>query len=134
MNLFKEIVSHLSVLYNNRASCHQHVCDFKSCIRDCDQGLRALAGDGGAQQELALKLRMKRAHAFESLEKYTDALAEYERVMQIDSRFRNVQESYGRVRRLLISTGKLGMLLSLFFLLLLTLLSQINRLGINNFF
>lgn len=100
--------SHLSVLYNNRASCHQHICDYRACIRDCDLGLELLSDSNDNKTELALKLRLKRAHAFESLEKYSDALAEYERIMQVDPRFRNVQESYGRVRRTLIDTGKLG--------------------------
>lgn len=97
----------MSVLYNNRASCHQHICDYKSCIKDCDQGLDLL-NNGSDKTELSLKLRLKKAHAFESLEKYTDALAEYERIMQVDSKFRNVQQSYGRVRKVLIDSGKLG--------------------------
>lgn len=58
--------------------------------------------------ELLLKLRFKRAHALEMLEKYTDSLAEYERIMQVNARFKNVQENYGRVRRVLIESGKFG--------------------------
>lgn len=62
----------------------------------------------GSFKELGLKLRTKRAHSLEMLEKYSESLLEYERIMQVDTRFKNAQEGYNRVRRMLIETGKLG--------------------------
>lgn len=100
-----DLRSHLSVLYNNRASCYQHICDYKSCIGDCDKGLELVSSPNS---ELTLKLLLKKAHALEMIEKYSDSLVHYEKIMQIDAKFKNVQQSYGRVRKVLIDSGKLG--------------------------
>ena len=49
------------------------------------------------------------------IEKYSDSLVHYEKIMQIDAKFKNVQQSYGRVRKVLIDSGKLGIRRRMFF-------------------
>lgn len=60
---------HLSSLYSNRAACHFKTGDPRSCISDCAAAL-----------ELVLhspKPLLRRAQAYEQLEKYAEAFADY---------------------------------------------------------
>ena len=112
-----EIRTHLSTLHNNRASCLEHICDYKACIVDCDAGLVHLNQISSSTQQpssssstsdlLRLKLQFKKAHSLEMSEKYTQAFVEYESLMRVDSQFRNVQANYNRVRKILVESGKI---------------------------
>lgn len=100
----------MTVLYSNRASCHQNICDYKSCIDDCNKGLELVSKLAQDENLLStkLKLKYKKAHALEMNEKYEEAFIEYEGLMKLDSRFKNVQLNYNRVRNLLNQSGKLN--------------------------
>ena len=97
----------LAILYNNRASCNQNICDYKQCISDCDIGIELLSEASLPNSDLNLKLLWKKACALEHIERYADAFKAYESLMRIDSKFKNVQMNYNRVRNLLNETGKL---------------------------
>ena len=89
----------LSILYSNRASCKQKTGDFKDSINDCNLSLE-IRGDN-------VKVLFKKAHVLELSEKYNDSLIEYQKIMRIDSTYKQAQEGYNRVKNLLISRGEL---------------------------
>ncbi len=97
----------MAILYSNRASCSQNICDYKPCIKDCELGLE-LVLERSDDKNLRLKLMWKKACALEAIEKYSDAFRVYEALMKIDSRFKTVQSSYNRVRNLLNQNGQLN--------------------------
>lgn len=106
--------SSLSVLYNNKAACSQKIGDYKSCIKDCNEGLDLIhslaSNDAKLTEEYKnqkLKLIYKKASSFELLEKYSDAFFEFEALMKIDSSFKNVQQSYNRICKILNENGDL---------------------------
>lgn len=105
-----EINNFMSVLYNNRASSYQNICDYKCCITDCDLGLNLLKDT--QNEQLKLKLLFKKASALEQNEKFEDAFLVYEQLMKLDSKFKNVQINYNRVRKVLSDSGKLNKLRS----------------------
>lgn len=106
--------SSLSVLYNNKAACSQKIGDYKSCIKDCNEGLDLInsltSNDSKLTEEYKnqkLKLIYKKASSYELLEKYSDAFFEFEALMKIDSSFKNVQQSYNRICKILNENGDL---------------------------
>lgn len=101
-NLF-EINQNLSVLFNNRATSHQNICDYKNCIQDCDSGLELVENN----ISLKCKLLFKKAHSLEMIEKYEAAFVVYEKLMKIDNKFKNVQLNFNRVKNILKENGKL---------------------------
>ncbi|CAF0712360.1 unnamed protein product [Brachionus calyciflorus] len=99
-----EINKNLSVLFNNRASCYQHIGDFKNCMKDCESGLDLVEDNFS----LKCKLLFKKAHALEMSEKYEESFSTYEILMKMDSKFKNVQLNYNRVRNILSQSGHLN--------------------------
>ena len=104
----------MAVLLNNRASSSQKICEYKSCIKDCDLGLESLNSmlENENSKNLMLKLLSKKADSLEKLEKFSDAFLVYETLMKIDSKFSNVQLNYNRIRNVLKESGQLNKILS----------------------
>ncbi|RNA25416.1 sperm-associated antigen 1 [Brachionus plicatilis] len=102
-DLLLEIDQNLSVLFNNRASSYQNICDFKNCIKDCESGLEIVEDN----VSLKCKLLFKKANSLEMLEKYEQAFEILETLMKIDNKFKNVQLNYNRVKGILKENGKL---------------------------
>ena len=103
--------NNLAVLYNNRASSFQRICDYKSCVNDCNSALDLLESMNETQTEnlkgLKLKILSKKGDSFEKLEKYMDAYLEYEKIMKLDITFKNAQTHYNRLRTILKDNGQL---------------------------
>ncbi|TNN27846.1 Sperm-associated antigen 1A [Liparis tanakae] len=98
----------LCTLYSNRAACHLKVGNSQECIQDCSR-------DGSRRdpvlpvssrlfiprralelQPFYLKPLLRRAMAYDSLERYRNAYADYKTVLQIDS---GVQAAHDGVNR-----------------------------------
>lgn len=101
-NLF-DINQNLSVLFNNRATSYQNICDYKNCIKDCESGLELVENN----ISLKCKLMFKKAHSLEMIEKYEAAYSDYETLMKIDNKFKNVQLNFNRVKNILKENGQL---------------------------
>ncbi|XP_071959727.1 sperm-associated antigen 1-like [Antedon mediterranea] len=66
----------LATLYSNRAACSHHVGDLRQCIQDCDSALQ--------RAPLLIKAYLRRAKAYETLERYGDAYVDFRNVFHID--------------------------------------------------
>ncbi|XP_077599796.1 sperm-associated antigen 1A-like [Stigmatopora nigra] len=84
----------LSILYSNRAACHLKVGNSPECIEDCTKALEL--------QPFSLKALLRRAAAYESLERYRKAYVDYKTVLQIDVEVRAANDSVHRITKLLI--------------------------------
>ncbi|XP_015452725.1 mitochondrial import receptor subunit TOM34 isoform X1 [Pteropus alecto] len=65
-----------SVLYSNRAACYLKDGNCRDCIKDCTSAL--------ALVPFSMKPLLRRASAYEALEKYPLAYVDYKTVLQID--------------------------------------------------
>ncbi len=98
----------MSVLLNNKASCLQHICDYKACINDCEKALGLLSsienkdqldGDEGEQIcRLKVKLIWKKAYSFEALEKFQESVNEYENLIKLDRNYKNALQNCNRLK------------------------------------
>ncbi|XP_034029742.1 sperm-associated antigen 1 [Thalassophryne amazonica] len=84
----------LSILYSNRAACYLKDGNSLDCIQDCSRALEL--------QPFSLKPLLRRAMAYESLERYRKAYVDYKTVLQIDSSVQAALDSVNRITRLLI--------------------------------
>ncbi|XP_057683502.1 sperm-associated antigen 1A-like [Corythoichthys intestinalis] len=84
----------LSILYSNRAACFLKVGNSSDCIEDCTKALEL--------QPFYLKALLRRAAAYESLERYRKAYVDYKTVLQIDAGVQAAHDSVHRITRLLI--------------------------------
>ncbi|XP_039592350.1 sperm-associated antigen 1-like isoform X1 [Polypterus senegalus] len=84
----------LSILYSNRAACFLKNGNCADCIEDCTRAL--------ALQPFTVKPLLRRAMAFESMERYRQAYVDYKTVLQIDSGIQAANTSVNRLTRLLI--------------------------------
>ncbi|XP_015257082.1 PREDICTED: sperm-associated antigen 1 [Cyprinodon variegatus] len=66
----------LCILYSNRAACYLKDGNSQDCIQDCTRALEL--------QPFSLKPLLRRAMAYESLERYRKAYVDYKTVLQID--------------------------------------------------
>ena len=81
----------LLALYNNRAECHRREYNHVNVIADCKEALKIDADN--------LKANLRLAVACEHLEKFTDAIEAYERVLKVDKQDTNrVRERITRCR------------------------------------
>ena len=81
----------LLALYNNRAECHRREYNHVNVIADCKEALKIDADN--------LKANLRLAVACEHLEKFTDAIEAYERVLKVDKKDTNrVRERITRCR------------------------------------
>ncbi|XP_031724442.1 sperm-associated antigen 1 [Anarrhichthys ocellatus] len=84
----------LCTLYSNRAACYLKDGNSQECIQDCTRALE--------MQPFSLKPILRRAMAYESLERYRKAYVDYKTVLQIDSGVPAAHDSVNRITRLLI--------------------------------
>ncbi|XP_061615502.1 sperm-associated antigen 1A isoform X3 [Phyllopteryx taeniolatus] len=79
----------LCVLYTNRAACYLKDGNSADCIEDCTKALQL--------QPYHLKALLRRAMAYESLERYRRAYADYKTVLQMDTGVQAAHDSVHRV-------------------------------------
>uniref|UniRef100_A0A3Q3LAF0 Sperm associated antigen 1 n=2 Tax=Mastacembelus armatus TaxID=205130 RepID=A0A3Q3LAF0_9TELE len=84
----------LCILYSNRAACYLKDGNCQDCIQDCTSALEL--------QSFSLKPLLRRAMAYESLERYRKAYVDYKTVLQIDISVQAAHDSVNRITRLLI--------------------------------
>eukprot|EP01006_Ploeotia_vitrea_P017245 TRINITY_DN48333_c0_g1_i2.p1 TRINITY_DN48333_c0_g1~~TRINITY_DN48333_c0_g1_i2.p1 ORF type:complete len:255 (-),score=21.46 TRINITY_DN48333_c0_g1_i2:45-809(-) len=77
-----------AIFYCNRAACHAQNHAYKSVVSDCDS---AIALDANFS-----KAYLRRAMAFESLEKWQKACNDYKRVMELDPGASTASQGYHR--------------------------------------
>ncbi|XP_034016182.1 sperm-associated antigen 1A [Thalassophryne amazonica] len=84
----------LCILYSNRAACYLKDGNSADCIQDCTKALEL--------QPYSLKPLLRRAMAYESLERYRKAYVDYKTVLQIDTGVQAAHDSIHRITKLLI--------------------------------
>ncbi|XP_014405687.1 PREDICTED: sperm-associated antigen 1 [Myotis brandtii] len=84
----------LSVLYSNRAACHLKEGNCSGCIEDCNRALEL--------HPFSVKPLLRRAMAYETLEKYQKAYVDYKTVLQIDCGIQIASDSINRITRILM--------------------------------
>ncbi|XP_076609904.1 sperm-associated antigen 1A [Chaetodon auriga] len=84
----------LCILYSNRAACYLKDGNSADCIQDCTKALEL--------QPYSLKPLLRRAMAYESLERYRKAYVDYKTVLQIDTGVQAAHDSVHRITKLLI--------------------------------
>ncbi|XP_067888461.1 sperm-associated antigen 1-like isoform X2 [Heterodontus francisci] len=96
-DLFKSGVdcpTELSILHSNRAACYLKDGNCNECIKDCTRALEL--------QPFSVKPLLRRAMAYESLERYRQAYVDYKTVLQVDSRIQLANDSVNRITKTLI--------------------------------
>lgn len=88
------IPEELSILYSNRAACYLKDGNCGSCIDDCTRALEL--------QPFSIKPLLRRAMAYESVEKYRQAYVDFKTVLQIDSGIQSANDSINRITRTLM--------------------------------
>ncbi|XP_058475837.1 sperm-associated antigen 1A isoform X1 [Solea solea] len=84
----------LSILYSNRAACYLKDGNSSDCIDDCTKALEL--------QPYSLKPLLRRAMAYESLERYKKAYVDYKTVLQMDTGVQAAHDSVHRITKMLI--------------------------------
>ncbi|XP_074510626.1 sperm-associated antigen 1-like [Sebastes fasciatus] len=84
----------LCILYSNRAACYLKDGNSQECIQDCTRALEL--------QSFSLKPLLRRAMAYDSMERYRPAYVDYKTVLQIDTSVQAANDSVNRITRLLI--------------------------------
>ncbi|XP_072303942.1 sperm-associated antigen 1A [Eucyclogobius newberryi] len=84
----------LCILYSNRAACLLKDGDSLNCIQDCTKALEL--------QPFSLKPLLRRAMAYESLERYHKAYVDYKTVLQLDTGVKSAHDSVHRITKMLI--------------------------------
>jgi len=83
----------LATFYSNRASCQTRMGNSKRCAADCDEAIKLSGGSA--------KMFLKRAEAYESLEKYGNAYVDYQNAHTMDSSLTKALQSCSRVGKML---------------------------------
>ncbi|XP_033123357.1 sperm-associated antigen 1-like isoform X2 [Anneissia japonica] len=78
----------LATLYSNRAACHYQTGDMRQCIQDCDDALKF--------GPFLTKPYLRRAKAYETLERYRQAYVDYRNVLRIDPTNKSAQDGSAR--------------------------------------
>ncbi|XP_044027187.1 sperm-associated antigen 1A [Siniperca chuatsi] len=84
----------LCILFSNRAACYLKDGNSTECIQDCTKALEL--------QPYSLKPLLRRAMAYESLERYRKAYVDYKTVLQIDTGVQAAHDSVHRITKMLI--------------------------------
>ncbi|KAM6959014.1 sperm-associated antigen 1A [Aplochiton taeniatus] len=84
----------LCILYANRAACYLKDGSCSNCIQDCTRALEL--------HPFSLKPLLRRAVAYETLERYRKAYADYKTVLQIDTSVQAAHDSVHRITKMLI--------------------------------
>ncbi|XP_051526297.1 sperm-associated antigen 1A-like [Myxocyprinus asiaticus] len=82
------------ILYSNRAACFLKDGNSGDCIQDCTRALEL--------HPFSLKPLLRRAMAYETLERYSKAYVDYKTVLQIDISVQAAHDSVRRITKLLI--------------------------------
>lgn len=85
-----------SVLYSNGAACHLKDGNCTDCIKDCTSVL--------ALVPFSMKPLLRRASAYEALEKYPRAYVDYKTVLQIDNSVASALKGINRMTRALMDS------------------------------
>ncbi|XP_018414487.1 PREDICTED: sperm-associated antigen 1 [Nanorana parkeri] len=93
-NTGAEDAEELGILYSNRAACHLKDGNSLQCIEDCNKALEL--------QPFSIKPLLRRAMAYESLERYRQAYVDYKVALQIDSGTQLANDSINRITKTLI--------------------------------
>ncbi|KAL1915349.1 uncharacterized protein VTP21DRAFT_6807 [Calcarisporiella thermophila] len=96
-------------LYNNRAAAKLKTGDNRGCVDDCSLALEIIGQDINSTElyegvhfmDHGKKALLRRATAYENMERYEDALSDYERLIVLDPRNKSVNEGMSRCRRAL---------------------------------
>ncbi|XP_062426444.1 sperm-associated antigen 1 [Rhea pennata] len=94
MGLGEQSPGDISILYSNRAACYLKEGNCSDCIQDCNRALEL--------QPFSLKPLLRRAMAYESMERYRQAYVDYKAVLQIDSSIQAANDSVNRITKTLI--------------------------------
>nr|XP_006821052.1 PREDICTED: sperm-associated antigen 1-like [Saccoglossus kowalevskii] len=89
----KQHAANMSVLLSNRAACHSKTGDCRMCIEDCNKALQLFP--------YLPKPLLRRAAAYETLEKYRESYVDYMAVFSIDPSSMVAQEGSNRMCRVL---------------------------------
>ncbi|GCB77410.1 hypothetical protein scyTo_0018467 [Scyliorhinus torazame] len=84
----------LSVVYSNRAACYLKIGNCSECIKDCTVSLELVP--------FVLKPLLRRAAAYEALERYSLAFVDYKTAMQVDGSVQAAQDGMNRMRKVLM--------------------------------
>ncbi|KAM4630340.1 sperm-associated antigen 1A [Polymixia lowei] len=84
----------LCILYSNRAACYLKDGNSADCIQDCTRALEL--------QPYSLKPLLRRAMAYETLERYRKAYVDYKTALQIDTGVQAAHDSVHRITKMLI--------------------------------
>ncbi|XP_065149332.1 sperm-associated antigen 1A [Paramisgurnus dabryanus] len=84
----------LCILYSNRAACFLKDGNSTDCIQDCTRALEL--------HPFSLKPLLRRALAYESLERYSKAYVDYKTILQIDINVQAAHDSVHRITKMLI--------------------------------
>ncbi|TRY55581.1 hypothetical protein DNTS_005351, partial [Danionella cerebrum] len=84
----------LCILYSNRAACFLKDGNSSDCIEDCTRALEL--------HPFSLKPLLRRAMAYDSLERYRKAYVDYKTVLQIDMSVQAAHDSVHRITKVLI--------------------------------
>ncbi|CAI9590946.1 unnamed protein product [Staurois parvus] len=93
-NTGAEDAEELGIIYSNRAACHLKDGNSLQCIEDCNKALEL--------QPFSIKPLLRRAMAYESLERYRQAYVDYKVALQIDSGTQLANDSINRITKTLI--------------------------------
>ncbi|XP_045660667.1 mitochondrial import receptor subunit TOM34 [Ursus americanus] len=85
-----------SILFSNRAACHLKDGNCRDCIKDCTSALALIP--------FSMKPLLRRASAYEALEKYPLAYVDYKTVLQIDDSVASALEGINRMTRALVDS------------------------------
>lgn len=83
----------LSILYSNRAASYLKDGNCSACVKDCSVALDLLP--------FAIKPLLRRAAAFEALERYRHAYVDYKTVLQIDCNIPSAHDGTNRMTKVL---------------------------------
>ncbi|XP_059827650.1 sperm-associated antigen 1-like isoform X1 [Hypanus sabinus] len=83
-----------SILLSNRAACYLKDGNCSECIKDCTRALEL--------QPFSIKPLLRRAMAYDSIERYRQAYVDYKTVLLIDNRIQVANDSVNRITKALI--------------------------------
>ncbi|XP_040586380.1 sperm-associated antigen 1 isoform X2 [Mesocricetus auratus] len=84
----------LSILYSNRAACYLKEGNCSGCIQDCNRALEL--------RPFSVKPLLRRAMAYETIEKYGKAYVDYKTVLQMDAGIQLASDSANRLTKILM--------------------------------
>uniref|UniRef100_H3A8Q6 Translocase of outer mitochondrial membrane 34 n=1 Tax=Latimeria chalumnae TaxID=7897 RepID=H3A8Q6_LATCH len=84
----------LSILYSNRAACYLKDGNCNECIKDCTVALKLVP--------FGIKSLMRRAAAYDALERYRLAYVDYKTALQADSTIQAAHDGANRMTKALI--------------------------------